>query len=194
MRISDIAEHVWSRSHKFTFGLTPSWDPNLFTMPWAKARTPSIRWSSYGPGWYWFSLKMNYTELHGISRPATLPECGCNIGAVSRSNRNVFGEELLCRPNDEGLVVVYNGHEKSVSARVRAHFALQNNRTGALGLNHFTLSHQRWEVRVFSTPCLAGLNDDEKSRVQSLMNSKSGRCAVETAWRAIYGWPVLCKE
>jgi hypothetical protein len=194
MNISEIAKYVWSRSHTVTFGLTPAWDATLFTRPWAKARTPAFNWRSYGPGWYWFLAKMNYSELHAVPRPATLPESGCDIGAVSHANGSVFGEKLLCEPDAKGRVVIYNGHEGNVSSRVRAHFALQNHRTGALGLNHFPLSHHAWEVRVFSTPCLGELEGEEKSRVQLLMNSKPGRCAVETAWRANFGWPVLCKE
>ena len=194
MTLSEIAKHVWSYSHTFTFGLSASWDASLFTKPWAKARTPPVTWSAYGHGWYWFSLKMKYADLIAVPRPPTLPECGCDIGAISHSNRDVFGENLLCEPDNNGNIVIYNGHEGNVSSRVRAHFALQNDRTGALGLKHFPLSLYAWEVRLFSAPCLGSLHGEERSCVQSLMHSKSGRCAVETAWRAVYGWPVLCKE
>jgi hypothetical protein len=194
MNISEIAKYVWRHSHTYPFGLTPIWDAKLFTQPWAKARTPALTWSSYGAGWYWIRVKMNYSDLHALPKPSTLPQSGCDIGAVSRTNRSVFGEKLLCQPDIKGSVVVYNGHESNISARVRAHFALQNDRTGALGLKHFPLSHHAWEVRVFSVPCLGNLKGDQKSRIQLLMNSKSGRCAVETAWRATFGWPVLCKE
>lgn len=194
MDISEIAKLVWSYSHTFNFGHTLMWDADLFTRPWAKARTPPLKWSSYGPGWYWFLVNMSYSELHAVPKPATLPESACDIGAVSHANGGVFGDSLLCKPNAEGSLVVYNGHEGNVSARVRAHFALNNHRTGALGLKHFSLSQHAWEIRVFSTPCVDQLPDEQKSRLQLLMNSKSGRCAVETAWRASYGWPVLCKE
>jgi hypothetical protein len=194
MSISEIAEYVWAHSHSIRFGKSPTRDGTEFTKPWAKTQKPTLTWNSYGPGWYWFHVTMNYPELHNILKPPTLPENGCDIGALSHRNVNVFGEKLLCQPDSDGSVVVYNGHEASVSARVRAHFALQNNRTGALGLKHFPLGDRVWAVRVFPTPCLAGLEGDTKSRIQLLMNSKTGRCAVETAWRAGFGWPVLCKE
>lgn len=193
MNISEIADYVWTHSHRFPFGLTPTWNEKLFTQPWAKARTPSLTWSSYGPGWYWFLVNMSYAEMHAVPKPSTLPQNGCDIGAISHTHGDVFGENLLCQPDTSGCVV-YNGHENNISSRVRAHFTLQNNRTGAIGLKHFSLSHQAWEVRMFSTPCLNNLEDGEISRIQLLMNSKSGRCAVETAWRATFGWPVLCKE
>lgn len=194
MKIAEIAKYVWEQSHSFCFGLESEWDANLFTKPWAEARTPAFTWRTYGPGWYWFIAKVNYSELNALPRPQTLPKSGCDIGAVSHANLGIFGKQLLCAPDAEDRLVVYNGHEGNISSRVRAHFALQNDRTGALGLKHFPLSQWAWEVRVFSTPCLGELNGEEAARVQSLMNSKSGRCAVETAWRAEFGWPILCKE
>lgn len=193
MNILEIAKYVWNHSHAISFGLVESWDSELFTQAWAKAQTPIVDWKSYGPGWYWFSVSMNYADLHAVLRPATLPQNGCDIGAISHMQVGVFGEDLLCQPDENGSVVVYNGHEKNVSARVRSHFTLQNHRTGALGLKHFPLSHRAWTVRLFSAPCLSDLDDEGKAQMQLLMNSRSGRCAVESAWRSTFGWPVLCK-
>lgn len=194
MNISEIADYVWTHSHRFPFGLTPTWNEQVFTRPWAKARTPPLTWSSYGPGWYWFLVKMSYSEMHAVPKPSTLPQSGCNIGEISHAHGDVFGEKLLCEPDDSGCVVVYNGHENNTSSRVRAHFALNNGGTGALGLRHFPISSKAWEVRIFSTPCLNNLDDDDMSRIRLMMNSSPGRCAVESAWRATFGWPVLCKE
>ncbi len=194
MNIVEIAKYAWAHSHPIRFGLAPTWDPALFTGPWAKAQNPTLDWNSFGPGWYWFSVTMSYSEIHDVRKPPTLPQNGCDIGSLSHANSEIFGCALLCQPDDQGAIVVYNGHEGNVAARVRAHFALNNDRTGALGLKHFALSHLAWEVRVFSSPCLNKLSAEDKARFQLLMNSKSGRCAVETAWRAEYGWPVLCKQ
>lgn len=194
MSITEIAKLVWLHSHRVKFGRSTIWPESLFTVPWADAQDPVVPWRAYTAGWYWFLVDMSFADLHAIQRPPSLPENGCDIGTLSHSNSEIFGPELLCKTGTSGGIVVYNGHEKSVCDRVRAHFSLNNNRTGALGLKHFPLQAQKWEVKLFATPCLGDLPEEIRDRVQLLMNSKSGRCAVESAWRAQYGWPVLCKE
>lgn len=194
MNILEIAEYVWLHSETFAFGRTESWDPDLFTQSWAETRHPPLIWSTYGPGWYWFRVTMKCAELFAVPKPVTLPKAGCDIGSVSQANTKTFGKNLLCQPDDTGGLVVYNGHEGRVSNRVRGHFALNNDRTGALGLKHFALSREAWEVRVFSTPSLECMQGDEKSQIRVLMNSNIGRRAVETAWRATHGWPLLCLQ
>jgi len=116
------------------------------------------------------------------------------MGQTAQANWTTFGSELLCNTRDDGMLVVYNGHEKSVCDRVRAHFALNNDRTGALGLRHFALHGRKWELRMFSTPCLENIPASHRFRVERLMASKSGRSAIESAWRVSYGWPALCRE
>lgn len=194
MTITEIAKQVWLHSHRFNFGQSESWQKNLFTKAWAEAKDPALPWRSYRAGWYWFLVDMNLTELHAVQRPQSLPENGCDVGTLSLSNSNTFGSALLCAPDANSKVVIYNGHEGSVCDRVRSHFSLNNNRTGALGIRHYLLQKRAWEVRLFAAPCLDGLPADDRPRVQLLMNSKTGRCAVETAWRTEFGWPVLCKE
>ena len=161
---------------------------------WGAARKPQIAWRSYTEGWYWFSVDLTFNELQSLDRPATLPMNGCDIGETTRSNLEVFGPDFLCQATDDGLLTVYNGHEKSIRDRVRAHFTLNNDRTGALGLRHFMLHERTWMLRVFSAPCLESIPEALRSRVEQLMSSKSGRSAVESAWRVSYGWPLLCKQ
>lgn len=193
MNIAAIANHVWLQSHTVAFGKTNSWPDDLFTKSWADATEPKLLWRTYQAGWYWLLVDLTLAELKMIERPTTLPPKGCDIGALSRSNDETFGADLLCKPGENGSLVVYNGHESKISDRVRAHFALNSDSTGAIGLKHFSLHKHSWEVRVFAAPCLGSLPIEVQPRVQLLMSSKSGRCAVETAWRAVYEWPVLCK-
>lgn len=80
-------------------------------------------------------VNMNYDELHAVEKPPSLPEKACNIGLLSHANKEVFGVSLLCA-NESGIMVVYNGHEANVTSRIRTHFALNNNSTGALGIKH----------------------------------------------------------
>nr|WP_314899984.1 hypothetical protein [uncultured Deefgea sp.] len=192
MNIDEISEYVWLNSKEIKFGELDTWDVTLFTTEWANSNCDA--WRNIGAGWYWFSVDMNYDELHSVEKPSSLPEKGCDIGLLCHANRAVFGTELLCT-TESGTRVIYNGHEANVKSRIRAHFALNNNSTGALGIKHYPLSSKRWIVRYFSETCFTNeLDESDKSRIQYLMNSSSGRCAVESAWRVKYGWPVLCKE
>lgn len=193
MRIDEIAEYVWLNSKEIEFGEIDTWDENMFTSKWAKGKPIDSAWNDAGAGWYWFLVNMNYDEIHAVVKPPSLPDKGCNIGLLSHDNNEVFGASLLCA-NESGLTVIYNGHEANVTSRIRAHFALNNNSTGALGIKHYPLSNKKWIVRYFSSPCFTDVPTSDKSRIELLMNSYSGRCAVESAWRVKNGWPVLCKE
>ncbi len=193
MKINEIADYVWEHSQEIEFGEMEVWVLSLFTSRWAKGKSLEGAWKESGAGWYWFLVDMSYDEIHEVVKPSTLPVKGCDIGLVSRGNKEVFGTSLLCNP-ESGMTVIYNGHEANVTARIRAHFALNNNGTGALGIRHYPLSSKRWIVRYFSSTCFTEILESDKSRIELLMNSYSGRCAVESAWRVKYGWPVLCKE
>jgi hypothetical protein len=193
MWIDEISEFVWLNSKAIEFGEVDSWDMNLFTSEWAKDKPIEAVWKTNSAGWYWFLVNMSYEELHALVKPSTVPEKGCNIGLLSRKSKKIFGYELLCS-NESGATVIYNGHGANVTSRIRAHFALSNNNTGALGIHHYPLSNKKWIVRYFSSPCLLTLSASDQSRIESLMNSYSGRCAVESAWRVKNGWPILCKK
>jgi hypothetical protein len=193
MHINEIAEYVWSNSQEIKFGEIGVWDGTLFTKEWVQDQSFKRRWTESGAGWYWFVVNMNFDELQKLDKPQTLPDKGCNIGLLSHDNHEIFGTSLLCTSNS-GMTVIYNGHEANVTSRIRAHFALNNNSTGALGLKHYPLSCKKWIVRYFSSTCFTELAIGDRSRIELLMNSYSGRCAVESAWRAKYGWPILCKE
>lgn len=192
--IAEIAKLVWHHSHPIPFGNLENWNGQLFTKEWGDSLERKIAWRTYGSGWYWFLVDMSLAEVRALERPSTLPLKGCDMGALSRSNWDTFGAELLCKASDDGRLVVYNGQDDSVCSRVRAHFTLENDRTGALGIKHFPLHHRAWEVRAFAAPCLTAIPKKDRPRLACLMKSKSGRRAVETAWRSVYGWPVLCKE
>lgn len=193
MNITEIAEYVWEKSETINFGSKDDWHQDLFTKKWAKGKPFEDVWNKSGAGWYWFLLDMTYDEMHKLQKPASLPESGCDIGAMTHNNKDVFKDALLCA-SESGIIVVYNGHEKKVTARIRSHFSLNNNRTGALGIIHYPLSKQQWQVKFFSTQCFKEINDGDKKQIELLINSSTGRCAVESAWRAKYRWPILCKE
>lgn len=194
MNIAEIAKYVWENSQNIDFGSNDDWPRDLFTKKWAKGQPFEGVWNRSGAGWYWFLLDMTYDEMHKVAKPSSLPQSGCDIGLITHENREIFKDSLLCPAIEYEMVVVYNGHENNVTARIRSHFALNNNRTGALGLWHYPLSKRRWQVKLFSAPCFQSIEDGDKRQIEFLRNSSNGRCAVESAWRANYGWPILCKE
>ena len=71
---------------------------------------------------------------------------------------------------------------------------LNNNRTGAIGLRHYPMSKRKWTVAYFAKNNIQRINKEDRSDVERLINNKSCRVAIENAWRASYGWPILCKE
>lgn len=194
MNITEITEYVWENSQNIDFGSKDDWPQDLFTKKWAKGQPFEDVWTRSEAGWYWFLLDMTYDEMHEVAKPSSLPQSGCDVGVMTHNNKDVFKDILLCAADYSGFRVVYNGHEKNVTARIRSHFALNNDRTGALGIKHYPLSKRRWQVKLFSSPCFGDISPTDKSQIELLMNTPTGRCAVECAWRAKYGWPVLCKE
>jgi hypothetical protein len=193
MKIDEISEYVWLNSKRIEFGGVDVWDENLFLSKWAKGKPIEKEWAGIGAGWYWFLVKMKYDELHTVVKPTSLPAKGCDIGLLTRKNKDLFGLSLLCA-SESDITVIYNGHEGNVRSRLRAHFSLKNNQTGALGIKHYPLSNETWIVRYFSSACFTDISASDKSRIELLMKSYTGRCAVESAWRVKYGWPALCKE
>lgn len=194
MRMNEIADYVWSGSQEIEFGETFVWNQDLFMAKWAKDQPYENAWPVSGPGWYWILVNMDLDELHAIEKPSSLPAKGCNMGQLSQANNKIFGASLLCA-NYSGMRVIYNGHGAKLISRIRAHFALNHKKTGALGIKHYPLSSKKWSVRYFSEACITDLLPEEyKSRIKLLINSNSGRRAVESAWRIRNGWPALCKE
>ncbi len=195
MNISDIAEYVWNNCLEYAFGAESEWQEGLFLADWAKGQGINAEWREMKEGWYWFCAKASYTDLHNLNKPSSLPAKGCDFGLITHENQGVFGAELLCEPSEDEWLVVYNGHEKSIKSRVRSHFALNNDRTGALGLCHYPVSAWEWKIRMFSVGQIdPGASPELRRQIELLIKSKSGRCAVESSWRVKNGWPVLCKE
>jgi len=198
LKLVEVADLVWRNARETRFGESIMWEPSTFlTNWWDDAERRKTRPGKGQSGWYWFVAKISYQELAGTTRPSSLPDKGCNFRATADSNTEVLGRQALCEADPEGRLVVYNGHEKRVDARVRSHFSLSDNnhKTGAMGITHYKeFCRTEWLVRTFTSDQV-NLFDSEVSRqIGLLVNSKTGRCAVESAWRTAFGWPVLCKQ
>lgn len=188
MTLIEIVDQIYNNSHEVSFGLTDNWNHETFTSGWfsnMEQQQPNA------PGLYWFLTDAN---IINIERPESLPRNGCDFGLTARNNLQTFTPSLLAVTNSSELTVVYNGHENNVRNRVRQHFNLTNHDTGALGIRHYSHSHKVWILRYFTTLDIPNLNVDNREVISNLLNSKTGRTAIENAWRIKNGWPILCKE
>lgn len=195
MDLREIAQHCWDKRLRLPFHLPEGWAPDTFTEGWFCRQQPNL-WvkGKECAGWYWFELEMPLDDLQALECPVDLTNGGCDFGATAKANVTLLGDDLCQRKAQ--LSVVYNGHEKNVFSRVRAHFAVDNPRTGALGINRYPLHSNRWHVSAYVMKHLEydeGLTASDKVKIHRLCSSKTGRVAVEQMWRTIYGWPVLCK-
>lgn len=195
VNLTEAAEYCWKNRKKIQFGAVEDWDSATFQKAWFD-RQAEKHWivGKNRPGWYWFELDLPLAQIAKLERPLGLTAKSCNFGETTRTNSQVFAADLCHKKSN--LSVVYNGHEANVLSRIRSHFCVKNEETGALGIRQYSLSHLQWHVSIF---LLQHLNDDptietqDKEFIARLCNSKTGRTAIEQTWRTIYGWPVLCK-
>ena len=189
MNLIELIEEIWDNSNSVEFGGEQNWleNANTFKKDWFTSK--DIIYPN-APGLYWFSSNIN---LKSIERPTNFPLNGCDINLVYANSSRIFHKEILTKKIGSWKVI-YNGHESNVANRIRSHFALNNDRTGALGLRHYNQPLKRWKVSYFSTQDVNQINKGYRRIAANLLNSKPGRTALENAWRIKYGWPPLCKE
>lgn len=190
MKLLELSEGIWNHCARFNFGERDCWDAETFCKSWFGGST---EWSGRHPGWYWFLTDLPLEKMSQIEMPSGFPKNGIDFGVMAIANDKIFGP-LLCQPDDNGMRVFYNGHQSNVMSRIRQHFQLTNDRTGAIGLSHYPLSKYRWEVRFFSAHHIPRLPHDFQDHATRLISESWGRGAIESAWRARFGWPILCKQ
>lgn len=202
MRLTEIATWVWERRVQIPFGRYPDgWPDELFRHVWFQGtRAGRSVWTTKRCGWYWVEFRgeagIQQVFTTGVSRADDAPEKARDFESTALQNVQMF-DDLLCH-RLSGLRVVYNGHESDVLRRVRAHVAVSNDKTGALGIRYYPeLANHEWVLSVFHAglaPSSEQARDDRvRATVERLAGNRSGRVAIENAWRAVYGWPILCK-
>ena len=195
MELSKVAELIWNNAKTIEFGCTPLWDENTFLKKWFTNQETNIYPEKDCPGWYWFQLDMPLNDIIKIGTPANFPKKGCKFGPTAKDNKKLFGTNLCHSKSD--LPIIYNGHEDKVFSRVRTHFNLEDDSTGALGIKNYPLSSERWTVYIFHREMIDETSDiskEQKDFIRNLADKQIGRIAIEAQWRAMYGWPILCKS
>lgn len=196
MNLITLAEAVWE--NRTTVEVEPQdlWNDDFFRKKWFADSKNDSKYVSKSPGWYWIGCNIEYEELKTLFpiEAEVLPKNACSIKTLTEENFSIFGIQNLCSTNEHQSLIIYNGHQAGTIGRIREHFMLNNENTGALGLKYYPLSNKKWTLSYFTEKHIDKLAPDLQEQVKNLVRKKSGRVAIENSWRARYGWPVLCKE
>lgn len=200
MNLQEIAKYVWENSMIIEFGGSEKWDLDTFSAKWLENK--KVKRLNKAKGLYWFSIEgMSIEEIKELRKPQKLPERGADFSRIAKKMERIFGKNIREVENtDKKELIIYNGHASSVFDRVKTHFSLNNNKTGALGLAKYDLSRYKFNVRIFHIGLLGDENTEgqevvvKKEILENLLNEKVGREAIEMAWRINYGWPILCEK
>ncbi len=196
MLIVDAAEYVWEHSKELQFGNEHEWDCKTFTSKWIDAKYPDVRQGTTTSGLYWFQVK-NHTasDFKNLSTPGNQLQNAVDIPRVASDNLEIFTLDNLCAPDNQKVLTIYNGHEKNVFSRMRSHFSLNNDKTGAIGFEKNAISYMDFRVKVFHQGFITNdLSLHDQNHLKTLLTNSRGREAIESAWRTLYGWPLLCKR
>ena len=186
MSIATIADTIYLHSKKIIVDHSNN-NEAIFTRQWLK----DFNYNDFQNvnGWYWISTSMP-SEKFMLLQSSKRKLKGCDIKKVVSENLNIFSERLISKTH------FYNGHADKIVNRLRSHFNLTNDSTGALGLNAYDeLKNEEIYVQYFTIDCLehSGIDKTQMQLIENLIKGERGRTAIENAWRTKNGFPVLCK-
>lgn len=191
MDLQEVAKYVWDNSITIKFGESKEWELDTFLVDWFKRK--NINRLDNVAGLYWFSIEeMSIEGIKSLRKPQDLPENGANFSEIANEIERIFEKNIRHKHDKE--LIIYNGQADKVIDRIRTHFVLNNDSTGALALSKYRLSKYKFKVRIFNIKLLDNKNTKDKEFIKNLLNEKVGREAIEMAWRIKYGWPILCKK
>ncbi|CAM1340141.1 hypothetical protein [Tenacibaculum aestuarii] len=187
MNLSKIAKTIYDNVNEIIIKKDIYTD-EIFTQNWlideAERNLKNVE------GWYWIKTDLDFEYLSKL-HPENQRKKGSLFYKTAGNNKKIFHEELINK------TYFYNGHAKKIVSRLRNHFYLQNDGTGALGINAYPiLQNHTITVRYFTTEMIDNLKIPEidKSVIRNLILKNIGRTAIENAWRAENGFPILCKH
>lgn len=131
------------------------------------------------PGWYFYQTDTPIEILKNVGPP--VGERHYNIPNKILESMALKKYDAVILPQNKSLYIVYSGEAKNLKARAREHIS-GHPKTGCLALaNYDSLHSYNWNFNFTLCPS----SEDSNS-------SKLLRTLGEQAWRAKYGWPVLC--
>jgi len=136
------------------------------------------------PGWYWIKTNAKTGALIDIkykqSKHTNIPETVKNTSVLQEL-------EIAITQSGNDDYIVYNGSTYNLKARAREHFK-GHPKTYCLGISdHESLLKYNW------TFCYVPISKC-KTIPKKYSEDKVLRIAVEQAWRARHGWPILCRK
>ncbi len=191
----ELSKEIFKNAETIKLGPEESWNEEFFKKQWFEDTKNEMKYITQSPGWYWIGCDVGFEELKRIEllKGKKLPKSACKIKELAQANYSTFGNEYLCNLDESGTRIIYNGHQGSVIQRIRQHFTLNNENTGALGLKYYPMFQKKWVIKYFGKPHIEKLPQRFQNDVKNIITTQSGRISIENAWRAKHGWPILCK-
>ena len=187
MNLSETAKVIYNNAKEIL--ITKDIHNNeIFTQNWLKNTTNNNLKNL--AGWYWIKTDLELNLLTKLE-PQNQREKGSVFNITTQNNQNIFDKDLINK------TYFYNGHAKNIVSRLRNHFYLQNDKTGALGINAYPiLKNHTITVGFFTIDMIEAIEVSEvdKLTIEKLIKENIGRTAIENAWRAENGFPILCKH
>jgi len=135
-------------------------------------------------GWYLIKTNMPIDKLKSVRPPKPENKAHINIPETISDTSMLQDSGIAIMQSDDEDYVVYNGETGNLKARAREHVC-GHRKTYCLGLSNYeTLRCYKWTLSYMAVSDYKAVPNDNKLL----------RLAVEQAWRAKHGWPVLCKK
>jgi len=133
------------------------------------------------PGWY--LIKTN-TPVEVLMKCTRIHKAHINIPETIKKKSKLSDVGIAIIQSGDAEYIVYNGEANNLKARAREH-AKGHPQTYCLGLSDYmALRNYRWTFCYVPASEGKSLPDGDKTL----------RTAVEQAWRAKHGWPILCSK
>lgn len=131
------------------------------------------------PGWYFIETDTPLDILLDVGPP--LGQRHYDIPKKVKESLSLRRYDACILPSNNSFYIVYSGEAKNLKSRAREHIS-GHPKTGCLALiNYKSLHSYKWKFYFVLCPIYKDPNE-----------SKNIRTLGEQAWRAKYGWPVLC--
>jgi len=134
------------------------------------------------PGWYLIKTNTPVKVLQSVGVPKH--EAHTNIPRTIAMAEVLLRSGAVIMQTGSKDYVVYNGEALDLKARAREHES-GHAKTYCLALSEYELlRNYRWAFCYVAVSECRTISKDDKLLRQ----------AIEQAWRAIHGWPILCRK
>jgi hypothetical protein len=131
------------------------------------------------PGWYFIETDTPPEVLEDVGPP--VGQRHYNIPEKVKASLTLSEFGACIEPTDNPFYVVYSGEVKNLKARAREHMS-GHHKTGCLALKKYSqLKKYSWKFHFALCPDIDDVHENKILRTYG-----------EQAWRAKYGWPILC--